>query len=468
MIKNYKLLLITFFTITITAPAFAVNFQFHGDMNNRFLINTNKMDWLQPGQKGEINSGNVSDSYGELKYRFWTNASTNDGNVKGVLALEIGGARFGETTQGGSYSGDGVSVETRWAYLDWQIPGVMSKARLRMGLQPFKANRYLWQETAAGVNFLASPTDKIDYQLTWIRGVDILVRDPSEKGIEDVDGYLARLNYKPIDGTVIGLFGIYQTGDAGTPGSLGTITPRNYELKRFAGSVKHGYITLGLDGKYDPGKFYVNWNLMYQIGSLDNVTWDDSEFSGVTNTGDFDLKAYFLNFDLGTYINKFHVRYRFWYASGDDDPSDREITAFLSTDVDINDAIGIFEGLYSNDNAYFTERPSMLDKGFIMNKVSVDYPFSKKSKVGGALLYMLTAEDIKYTDSNGRAQANNNIGFEADAYWQYMLYKNLEFKINIGYLFSGDALDAFETGSLKDGTSDENIWGSSMRIRYKF
>jgi hypothetical protein len=465
--KNFKFGLAVLFVLGMVIPAGSAEFQFHGDMNNRFLLYTNRNDWFQPDQQGNINRENVSKSYGELKYRFWAEAETNNGNVKGVYGIEVGGIRFGETTQGGSYSGDGVNLETRWAYLDWQLPGVESKARFLMGLQPFSANRYLWQETAAGVNFVASPTDKIDYQLTWMRGVDILVRNPSEKGIKDVDGLLARLNYKPTDETKIGFFGIYQTGDANNP-NLGTITPRNYELKRFAQAVKHGFITLGLDGGYNPGSFFLNWDFMYQDGSLDRVIWDDSEFSGVTNTGNFDLNAYFAHVDIGTHIGKNQFVYRFWYASGDNNPSDNKIKAFLSTDVDIDDAIGIFEGLYTDDNTYFTERPSMLDKGFIMNKLSGDFPITDRSNVGAALFYMLTAENIKYTDFSGRAQANDSIGFEIDAYWKYMLYKNLEFKINIGYLFAGDALDAFEVGDLQNGKADQNIWASSMRIRYKF
>jgi hypothetical protein len=49
-----------------------------------------------------------------------------------------------------------------------------------------------------------------------------------------------------------------------------------------------------------------------------------------------------------------------------------------------------------------------------------------------------------------------------------MLWTNVEFAINAGYLWAGDALDAFETGDLRDGSSDEDIFGSSFRIRYKF
>ena len=113
--------------------AFGVDFAFHGDMNNRFLIYTDRSDWLDPESQGTIGDKKVDATYGELKYRFWFEAADDDGDVKGVYAIEIGGVRWGREGsgkgQGGSYSGDGVNVETRWAYLDLQTPGVEKKLR---------------------------------------------------------------------------------------------------------------------------------------------------------------------------------------------------------------------------------------------------------------------------------------------------------------------------------------------------
>ena len=146
----------------------------------------------------------------------------------------------------------------------------------------------------------------------------------------------------------------------------------------------------------------------------------------------------------------------------------RDFDGFLSTDVDIDDNWTLFEGPYTDDVSYFTERPYLLDKGFIMNKIATDYQWTEKLKVGGALMYMLTAEDIEYTDFSGRGQSNDEVGIEVNAFAKYMLYKNMEVAIGAGYLFSGDALDAFEVDSLKDGDADENIFISSARIRFKF
>lgn len=465
--KGLKFIIYCFIAFGVALPAFSAEFAFHGDMNNRFLLYTNRADWLNNEQAGVINKGTVDDNFGELKYRFWFEAASNDGKTKGVYAIEVGGIRFGEAGRGGSFSGDGIFVENRWAYLDWQVPGVESKARFKMGLQPFKVNKYLWQETIAGVDYTGAPRDTFNYQLSWMRGIDEVARTSTDN-MRDQDNLLARVNFNPSDDLKVGLFGLWQFGSPKSADKPGDITSRLYEVKKFAGDVDLDILTLGIDGGATFDNIFVNWDLMFQTGSIDDVIFDDTDFSGVTNTGDFDVSASFFHFDVGLKSGKDKFTFTFWRASGDDNAADSDFDGFLSTDVDIDDAIGIFEGLYTDDDMYFTERPYMLDKGFIMVKLALDRQATEKTKYGVAGFYMLTAEDIEYTDFSGRSQKNDEIGWEIDVYLKHMLYKNLEFAINFGYLFAGDALDAFEVGSLKDGSSDEDIFGSSMRVRYKF
>ena len=69
-------------------------------------------------------------------------------------------------------------------------------------------------------------------------------------------------------------------------------------------------------------------------------------------------------------------------------------------------------------------------------------------------------------DSTGREQSSSDLGIEVDAYISYQMYKNLELALNAGYLFSGDAMDFFE--ATRNGSSDEDIFRSTARIRYKF
>jgi hypothetical protein len=465
--KVWSIILYGLIVLGLVIPALGAEFAFHGDMNHRFLLYTNRSDWLNNEQAGVINRQTVDDSYGELKYRFWFEAASNDGNTKGVYAIEVGGIRFGETTQGGSFSGDGVNVETRWAYLDWQVPGVDTKARFKMGLQPFKANKYLWQETIAGVDFTAAAGNPVGIQLSWLRGVDEVARTPTDN-MRDQDNLFARVNFNTSDNVKLGLFGLWQGGSPDSTAPPGTITPRLYEVKRFADVVDLDIYTVGVDGGATFDNLFINWDLMIQGGSIDDASFDDSEFSGIVKSGDFDVSATFFHFDVGLKSGKNKFTFTFWRASGDDNAADNDFDGFLSTDVDIDDNIGIFEGLYSDDNSYFTERPYMLDKGFIMGKLAWDRQATEKLKYGGALMYMLTAEDIKYTDFNSVSRSNDEIGWEVDVYLKYMLYKNLEFAINAGYLTSGDAMDAFEVGSLQDGSADKDVFGSSCRFRYKF
>jgi hypothetical protein len=443
----------------------AAEFAFHGDMNNRFLIYTNRQDFLVSEQQGEINDDNFSETYGELKYRFWFEAASNDGDVRGVYAIEIGGIRFGEDNQGGAFSGDDENVETRWAYLDFQTPGVESKSRWLMGLQPVSVNDFLWQETAAGVIYNGAPNDALSYQVGWIRGFDELNTDGLTPRVRDHENYILRLNWNMNPDTLFGFFGLIQTGDFGA----GEVNPRQYLVKSFADDVDMSIWTIGLDGGTKFGDWFLNWDLMYQGGSFDNVTFNDSEFSGVTNTRDYDLGAYFAGIEGGVKLGKNKFTGTFWYASGDDNPNDGDFDGFLATDLDRADNISIFEGLYTDDSTYFTERPYILDKGFMMIKGAVDHQFSEKFSFGGALMYMMTAEDIEYSNAAGTQNfSNSDVGFEVNAYMKYMLYSNVEFALNAGYLFAGDALDAFEVDAIRDGSSDENVFGSSMRIRYKF
>jgi len=478
--KKLKFMLIVFVVLGLTVPAMGAEIKLHGDFNNRFMVYTNQSGFFKGAGEQKTAAANrlkkdgVSDSWGEIKYRLWMEAATNDGNAKGVYAIELGALHFGRAkttagaSQGGIFSGDAVNIETRWAYTDFQLPGVESKARFRIGLQPMNINYYLWKETAMGVNYYAG-VDSIDYQLAWIRGYE--AQRTTTASPEDVDALLGRVNFKPADGLKIGIFALYNdSGSNEDDTAFGGITASSYQLKRFADEVSFEIWDIGLDGGYKTsmgnGNFFINWDLIYQTGSLDNVAFTGSEGSTV-NIPDVDLSAYFGHADVGFSWDDFKLTYTFWYASGDDNSSDKDFDGFMSTDVDCFDGVVLFEA-YTDDN-YFTERHYLLDKGFIMNKLALDYKATSKLKIGVAALYMLTAEDIKYTAAaNGKSVSEDSVGLEFDGYIKYMLFKNVEFAINFGYLLADDAMDYWEEDSIQNGSSDQDIFKSGARIRYKF
>ncbi|MFZ7126849.1 MAG: hypothetical protein ACOWWM_11915, partial [Desulfobacterales bacterium] len=309
-----------------SGQALAVDFAVHGDMNHRFLVYTDHNDWLNPEQNGELNDGSVEDNYGELKYRFWFEAADDEERVKGVFAVEVGGVRFGRTgtgrSEGGSFSGDAANVETRWAYLDFQLPFIERASRFRVGLQPFSANSFLWQETAAGVTWNGDFNDWMKYQLGWVRVVDNLARDDDGRDrddIKDFDNFIARVNFEPMEKLKIGVFGLYSMSDPdGTPpADLGdddgaNVTPRNYLIKQFAEAVDIDLFNAGIDGSFETGPFFFLWDLIYQTGTMKDISFSDADifdndgnllftgFSGGGNSsGDFDVSAYLIHADAG-------------------------------------------------------------------------------------------------------------------------------------------------------------------------
>jgi hypothetical protein len=463
--KKAGLVLVVFLVFGLVSQAMAVDFSLHGDMNNRFMLYSNHVDFLRPEQQGTLDDGTVDDNFGEIKYRFWFDATSDDGAVKGVFATEIGGLRFGDA-EGMPYSGDKVKMEVRWAYLDFQLPFVDQKSRLSMGLQPFTVNEYIWQETVGGVKFYGDVGD-MNYEAAWARGYEVRTTG-NDDDREDVDALFGRFNFKPAEGLKLGVFALYQMSDADAdnPADFGSISSRDWLIKRFEDKVDLDLWTLGLDGGFSPNPFFIKWDLMYQNGNIDNINYTDFA-SGLGRAGDFTVNAYFAHLDAGITFGNHKLTYTFWYASGDDDPLDSSFKGFLATDLDRTDSITIMQGGYTDDT-YFTERPYIHDKGFVMNKIALDSKVTDKLTVGGALMYMMTAEDIEYTDNQGRLQKDDKIGIELNGYLKYLLYQNVEFAVNAGYLWADDAMDFFEVDDIRDGSSDEDIFISTARVRYMF
>ncbi len=470
---------VAFIVVAFAVPATATKLKFNGDLNHRFMLGTNHYDWFTAESRGSIDDGGVYDNFAEVKYRMWFTAASDDDQYKGVVAAEVGGLTFGQPSasagnRGLQYTGDQLAFEFRWGYFDFQLPFAEQKSRVRIGLQPFKVNYYKWCETVGAVNLYGS-ANSFDYQVAWARGKETQNKfEDADDFDNDMDALFARLDFKPGEGMKTGLFALYEWNniDEAKVGGAFTITPEDWLLKRFPANVDVDITTLGVDGSWKSGNLFINYDIMYQTGGVDQAIFTDT--NGTTYAQqDYDVDAYFLHADVGLKVGKSTFTYTFWMASGDDKASDDDFEAFLATDVDMFDGIVLFEGGWGDDD-YFTERPYMLDKGFIMNKIAWDYQATERFKYGVAALYQLTAEDIEYTDGNGTAVEEDELGLEIDAYFKYKLFKNVELAVSFGYLFAGDAMDYFEYDSgqpgvnVRDGSSDEDIWRSDMRIRYKF
>ena len=469
--------------VAFAVPAAATQLKFNGDMNHRFMLGTNHYDWFSAESNGTLDDGSVYDNFAEIKYRFWFEAASDDGAYKGVFATEIGGLTFGQPNdstgdRGMGYTGDSLALEFRWGYFDFQLPFAAEKSRVRIGLQPLSVNYYKWKETVGAVKLYGS-AGSFDYTAAWARGYEVQNKSrDADDFANDIDSFYGRLNFKPGEGLNYGLFALYEWNniddvDPGSAAANYTVTPKNWLVKSLPKQIDISVYTFGIDGGWKSGDLFAKWDLMYQGGDMDNVLFQGTDGATTALPDDYDVKAYFLHGDFGVKMGKNTFTYTFWYASGDDDDTDDDFNAFLATDVDMFDSIVMMEGGWGDDD-YFTERPYMLDKGFVMNKIAWDCQATERLKYGVAGLYMMTAEDIEYFDKDGRRVKEDELGFEFDVYFKYKLFKNVELAVNAGYLVAGDAMDYFEVDSkqagvnVRDGDADEDIWRTDMRIRYKF
>jgi len=444
--------------VGLAPSAFAAQIAVHGDLDHRFQVYTDQQNFFQNDTLSDVELDRTTGQFAEFKYRLWTEMATDDNAVKGVYAIEIGGVHFGNGAKGGGYSGDGVNIETRWAYTDFML----GNGRMKVGLQPWKVNPYLWVETATAIQYDAS-AGSVDYTIGWSRGKEYFNETKDDAFLSDSDALLGRVNFGIGEGSKAGVFLLYQMAN---PNGSATITSEDYQVKKFD-DVDLSIWTVGVDGKLmTAGPLFVAWDLMYQNGKIENVQFQD-QISGVNSAADtdFDLSAYFGHVDIGAKLGNMTLTFTSYYASGDDKADDEDFDAFLTTDLDRNDSIIFQEAGYTSD-FYFTERCTLADKGMFLNKLALDFQATEKTKVGGAVLYLQTTEDVKYTDDSSVERSSTDLGIELDAYISYKMYENLELALNAGYLFAGDAMDIFETTS--NGSSDENIFRSTAQIRYKF
>jgi len=443
-----------------SVPAFAVDFEFHGDFNNNFRLLSSHAPFFAGGGKNNealgrkelLDDDTSSDMFGNLKYRLWTEVSSDGGAIRGVYAIEFGGTHFGQVTdskgsdKGGGFSGDGINIETRWAYTDFAL----AHGRMKVGLQPVKINPFLWNETATGIHYANGA-----WQMAWYRGYEVVDTDPDggTNDFKDLDALYLRYTLKPAAGVKLGLFGVWQTSDADTLTDGATAPQYNY-LKKLTGYDVDLY-TFGVDGALQHDAFFASWDLLYQTGDLAEA---------------FDFGGYLAHVEAGMQLGRGELTYTFWYASGDDNAADGDMDAFMATDCDTKgkaSSVVLFEGYTTDD--YFSAVPYIQDKGLILNRIGYDYTLSDKLTIGCAALYLMTAEDLgNDTDADGKVDqfGDDSIGFEVDAYMVYSIYPGLEFALQGGYLAAGDAMDFYEAE--QDGNADEDIYVINSHLRYKF
>ncbi len=170
--------------LALAVPAMALDFKFGSEYRVRFYtaVGLNFVDTSGSNPRGA-----------QIRIRPLFDVKDDNGNIQGLLRLEIGDIEFGNgggatgaptnaggasgvgsgtarvgNGAGGALGNDGVNVETKWAWIDAAFPfGV--PLRVRAGLQPWYLPKgILMDDDVAGVRFYGS-AKPVSYDLGWYR-----------------------------------------------------------------------------------------------------------------------------------------------------------------------------------------------------------------------------------------------------------------------------------------------------------
>lgn len=125
-------------------------------------------------------------------------------SLKGVYYLEVGTIRWGDMDNGGAIGTDGINVETKRLYLDFQMPH--TALSLRMGLQglalPGLANNNpVLDDDVAAIVANYEFSDRFNVVAAWARAADTenyTPATPTSKTKYDVFTIIGGLNFEPV------------------------------------------------------------------------------------------------------------------------------------------------------------------------------------------------------------------------------------------------------------------------------
>ena len=378
---------------------------------------------------------NTSNDFGLTKARLRFEGTTDDGRAKFVYGLEVGTINWGDKDKGMGLSGDGVNQETRFAYAQFQIPGMNQNHYIRAGLQPTKINHWVWTETAAGLTYHGKAGD-CKWMAGWYRG------DEDRAGNSSNNDYLVLKGESKITSDLkLGLFGVYvNAGDEETY----TITDLDFTPGTVDEYDDETYY-VGLTGELN-GPIFGSFDLIYQGGEIE---FDDSGLE------DLDHEAFLGDLTVGyKFTDNFKMYGNVLYVSGDDDAGDDSADNFNSIDVDVK--VGIIftkDSLLGDCDRFVTDSPYIMDQGLINYALFGEYQLNPKNHFRAAVRYLETAEDAYLED--------DELGTEIDFWYRYKYNKNVTLRLEAAYLVAGDALDTTEADA-------DDMYTVAAGIQFKF
>lgn len=216
MKKYLVMAIVGVFLLATVLPAIAADFKFSGSYRMRGYYYDNIKNQAK----------DVDDKYVETQTRLRPKftATSEGGKLVGVMYLEIGditwgkgggadGNLFGGTSSrtapssGGEVGTDGVNVETKQAYIDFEVPG--TPVRARFGLQDWISSKsMIFDDDFAGFKVYGKVAP-VAFSLFDIKAEEKTGKADSIFGKDDYDVYGMTLDVAPVENINVGVYGLY-------------------------------------------------------------------------------------------------------------------------------------------------------------------------------------------------------------------------------------------------------------------
>jgi hypothetical protein len=391
------------------------------------------------------------------------------------------------------------SVEMKWAYVEFPIPGIPTVVRL--GAQPFAATYKLAAYATgdfAGVNAVTTFTPDMKWHLTYVQVEEQVVGSNAFTGSQFTRGddwaVITSFEWTPMKGLDLRPFYAYfnaigsTNGNArnnnmssswsnnGVAASAGTLTyPTNGQENRH---------TVGIDARWRFGPFSLDPTLFYQFGSRDTVIPGGAPGAGGVSSAD--ISAFYGDVTFGWRIGPVLLEMRGLYTTGNKagDKLWEEVNYYQPLNTDTSYWAGGWGNIYALGIDYFNGAirgmgPYIgLDRyGRAQVALRANYAWtpafdtyllvspgwtaqSVDKNANPTTLYGVGAAPTM--NCTGNCQGDSSyIGTEFNIGTTWRFAPGLTFDAVFGYMWAGDALG-------QNGQSPANIYTGVARVRYSW
>ena len=411
--KKFAILAIAaLLVVAFTVPAAAFENQFGGYWRTRFYINK---------QFSGNDTGNRDWQVADTRTRLYYTAVLND-NLKFVNKFEWN-ATWGDFGVADISNDSTTSMRWKNSYIDTNVWGVNWK----IGLQGTTLARgFMFSDDFAGV--IANwKSDMFELPFYYIAAYD---SDTFDSQTYDTNYYAVAPKFK-LGGFSLNPYFLYAFTNNADNGQR-----NNYQLSNSgAGLPTYDRLDtwyLGLDADFNIGPGSVWFTGIYSGGTGERQLLADQDISGW-------LLALGGNFDVGM----FDIHGQAFWATGDDDPTDNDVDAFIAP---------YGQSYYWSEIMGYGIFDKQVSNGSPADQISNIMAFNLGATVKPADKWKATL-DLWYAKlDEDDFLGNKDLGFEVDLIVTYQLIDGLNLDLVGAYLFADDATYgiAGNTGNDKD------------------